>query len=357
MEENKQDAPPALPEAPPDITEVKPMSRFFSGGSPLKIWLGLLTFVFSVSMISGLYIIFSGVPTGPAEAAPEETTPSRASSLLRRTARVEEGAAVVRIRGIIQEGGESGFSATQSASSIARRIRRFADRSEIKALLLDVNSPGGTIAAVQEIHDAVLYFKSQKKPVVALFRDVAASGGFYVAMGADKIIAQQGTMTGSIGVIMQATNFEGLLEKIGVKFIPIKSGKHKDIGAFYRPMSAEEAALLQEMIGETYQQFYQAVKAGRPNINDATLSMYADGRIFTGARAKAIGFIDDLGGEDKAREALAELTNMKDIRLLTPRVENFFDMLAMSAAGLDSKFSLSKVEELTTPRVAYLWTY
>ena len=351
MEENTQNTPEQA--AAPEADTPKPAA---TKAFALKFWIILLTIVFSASMLSGIYIIFNGMPA--AEEAVEEAAPAqgRISSLLRINQRTDEGAAVIRIRGVIQEGTEGGFSASQSASGVARRIRRFAERKEIKALLLDINSPGGTVAAVQEIHDAVLHFKSQGKPVVALFRDVAASGGFYVAMGADKIIAQPGTMTGSIGVIMQASNFEGLFEKIGVKFIPIKSGKHKDIGAFYRPMTDEEAALLQEMIGETYQQFYQAVKAGRPNIDDAMMSVYADGRIFTGARAKALGFVDDLGGEDKAREYLSDLTKIKDIKLLTPRVESFFDMLAVSASGLDGKLSLAKVEELATPRVAYLWT-
>ena len=323
----------------------------------LKIWLFLLTCIFSLSMLSGLYIIFYGGAQLP-QAATAEETPSSAKMLFIPgfSARGEEGAAVIKIRGAIQEGTESGFTVIQSASSVAKRIRTLADKKEIKALLLDINSPGGTVAAVQDIYDAVLYFKSKGKPAVALMRDVAASGGFYIAMAADKVIAQPGTMTGSIGVILQASNFEGLLDKIGVKFIPIKSGRHKDIGAFYRPMSEEETVLLQEMIGETYQQFYGAVKAGRPNVGDAALSVYADGRIFTGARAKALGLIDDLGGEDKAREYLSALTNIKDIKILQPRVNDFFEMLTMSAAGLEGKLSLSKVEELASPKVSYLWT-
>ena len=356
MEENNQ-----MPQHEPvaeAVAETTPQTLAEKDcGRAVKIWLGLLTFTFSLSMLSGLYIIFAGVAPEPAEVVREEREePARPSLLSRFASRSDEGAAIIRIRGVIQEGTESGFNSRQSSSTIARRIRAMADRKEIKAILLDVNSPGGTVGAVQDIHEALLYFKSKGKPVVALFRDVAASGGFYIAMAADKIIAQPGTMTGSIGVIMQASNFEGLLEKIGVKFIPIKSGRHKDIGAFYRPMTNEEAALLQEMIGETYQQFYNAVKAGRPGIDDALLSIYADGRIFTGARAKAIGLIDDLGGEEKAREYLSSLTQIQEIRLLTPRFNDLFDMLSMSAASLDTRLALNKVEELTTPRVAYLWT-
>ena len=265
----------------------------------------------------------------------------------------------MKVRGVIQESGESGFMSRQnSASSIAKKIRDLADKKEVKALLLDINSPGGTVASVQDIYNAILFFKSKKKPVVALFRDVAASGGFYIAMAADRIVAQPGTMTGSIGVIMQANNVEGLFDKLGIKVMPVKSGKHKDIGSAYRPMTEEEVALLQEMINETYQQFFQAVQKGRPNVNAEMLPIYADGRVFTGARAKEIGLIDALGGEETAREHLAELTGVKDIKLITPRPNNFMEMLYMGGASMESRLGLaSKIEDFTTPKVSYLWAY
>ncbi|MDR1683851.1 MAG: signal peptide peptidase SppA, partial [Elusimicrobiota bacterium] len=285
-----------------------------------------------------------------------EKAENAASSLLKIASSKEEGVAVIKVRGAIEEGTDTGFSARQSASAVARRIRTLAERKEVKGLLLDINSPGGTVGAVQDIHNAVLYFKSKQKPVVALFRDVAASGGFYIAMGADKVIAQPGTMTGSIGVIMNAGNFEGLLEKVGIKFMPIKSGKHKDMGAFYRPRTEEETALLQEMIEDTYMQFFNAVKTGRPNIDESSLRVYADGRIFTGERAKAVGLIDDLGGEEKAKEYLSQLTGIKDVKLLGLRASNVMDLFLLAPASLENKMSLSKMEELATPKVAYLWT-
>ena len=224
--------------------------------------------------------------------------------------------------------------------------------------MLDINSPGGTVAAVQDIYNSILFFKSKGKPVVALFRDVAASGGFYVAMAADKIVAQPGTMTGSIGVIMQANNIEGLFDKLGIKVTPVKSGKHKDIGSAYRPMTEEEAALLQEMINETYQQFYQAVRQGRPSVDEQMLPIYADGRVFTGARAKEIGMIDALGGEETAQALLSELTGIKDIKLVSVRPNNFMDLIYMSGASMENKLGLSsKIEDFTTPKVSYLWTY
>ncbi len=328
--------------------------------SGVKFWLVLLTAVFTVSMASGLYLAL------PPSAAPKEKEAeasvaddiAEASSLLKKLSK-EEGAAVVKVRGVIQESGESGFMSRQnSASSIAKKIRDLADKKEVKALLLDINSPGGTVASVQDIYNAILFFKSKKKPVVALFRDVAASGGFYIAMAADRIVAQPGTMTGSIGVIMQANNVEGLFDKLGIKVMPVKSGKHKDIGSAYRPMTEEEVALLQEMINETYQQFFQTVQKGRPNVNAEMLPIYADGRVFTGARAKEIGLIDALGGEETAREQLAELTGVKDIKLITPRPNNFMEMLYMGGASMESRLGLaSKIEDFTTPKVSYLWAY
>lgn len=328
--------------------------------SGIKFWLVLLTAVFTVSMASGLYLALtpSAAPKEKDNGVSVAEDVAEASSLLKKLSK-EEGAAVVKVRGVIQEGGESGFMSRQnSASSIAKKIRDLADKKEVKALLLDINSPGGTVASVQDIYNAVLFFKSKNKPVVALFRDVAASGGFYIAMAADRIVAQPGTMTGSIGVIMQANNVEGLFDKLGIKVMPVKSGKHKDIGSAYRPMTEEEIALLQEMINETYQQFFQAVQKGRPNVNAEMLPIYADGRVFTGARAKEIGLIDALGGEETAREQLAELTGVKDIKLISPRPNNFMEMLYMGGASMESKLGLaSKIEDFTTPKVSYLWAY
>ena len=148
--------------------------------SGVKFWLVLLTAVFTVSMASGLYLALtpSAAPKEKEAEASVADDIAEASSLLKKLSK-EEGAAVVKVRGVIQESGESGFMSRQnSASSIAKRIRDLADKKEAKALLLDINSPGGTVASVQDIYNAILFFKSKKKPVVALFRDVAASGGF-----------------------------------------------------------------------------------------------------------------------------------------------------------------------------------
>lgn len=325
--------------------------------SSLKGWIMLFTAVFTLSMLSGFYLIFTGGLRAQIKAEVKEESSNKISSSIFKLSSKEEGVGVIKIRGVIEEGTDTGFGAKQSASSVAKRIRALAEKKEIKALLLDINSPGGTVASVQDIYNSILYFKSKGKPVIALFRDVAASGGFYIAMAADKIIAQPGTITGSIGVIMQGANLEGLMEKIGVKMLPIKSGKHKDIGSAFRPMTDEEIALLQDMIDDTYSQFFGVVKAARPKITEADLRIYADGRVFTGSKAKALGLIDDLGGEEKAKEYITQMTGIKDPKLINVGTGSLMDLLSFSSSGLEGRLGLNKIEEVATPRVSYMWTY
>ena len=331
-------------------TEYKKPSKEIFG---VKFWLILLCIVFTCSMLSGIYLILN--PSSKNFAVYETQKKQDSPIKILKGSSSKEGAAVLQIRGVISETNESSaFSSKQNASTLARRIRDLADKKEIKALLLDINSPGGTVAAVQDIYNALNYFRSKKKPVVALMRDVAASGGFYVAMAADKIVAQPGTMTGSIGVILQTTNAQELLKKIGVDLSAIKSGQNKDIGAIYQSLTPEQKALLQEMIDETYQQFFEAVRKGRPNIDVNTLRIYADGRIFTGARAQTLGLIDGLGGEEKAKEYLSELTGIKDIKIFTPKNRFMEDFLFPFSNLAESSSALKQITQQQTPALAYM---
>lgn len=320
--------------------------------SNIKFWLILLCVVFTCSMLSGIYLIIN--PAGNTPQFTEVESDEKQPMKFFKNSNTKEGAVVINIRGEISESDDnSAFSSKQNASSVARRIREFADKKEVKALLLDINSPGGTVAAVQDIYNALNYFREQKKPVVALMRDVAASGGFYIAMAADKIVAQPGTMTGSIGVIMQTTNAQELLKKIGVDFNSVKSGQNKDMGAIYKELTSEQKLLLQEMIDETYQQFFEAVRKGRPNMDVNTLRVYADGRIFTGARALALGFIDGLGGEEKAKEYLSELTGIKDIKILNQK-NKFMEGFLLPFSNLaESSAALKQIARPQTPALAY----
>ena len=310
--------------------------------------------VFSLSFISAAFIIFS--PKQESSAKQDKTETEIVKTFSKKERFNEPATALIKVRGVIQETQNSSpWSSAQNPSQMAEKIRTLAEDKNVHSLLLDINSPGGTVASVQDIYNALMYFKSKGKPVVALFRDVSASGGYYIATAADKIVAQPGTITGSIGVIMQGANFAPLLEKIGVSFKPIKSAKHKDIGSPYREMTEEEQQLLQDMINDTYAQFFKAVQKARPNIPEEKLRIYADGRVWTGSQAKALGFVDELGGLEEAKKQLEELTGKKDIKIKNINSGAISDLGFIFSAA-QSKLN-TKIEDITTPKVSYLWTY
>ncbi len=196
-----------------------------------------------------------------------------------------------------------------SSRDIAEAIEKADEDPNVKAILLEINSPGGSVVATKEIWQAV---KKAKKPVVAYLREVAASGGYYVASAADYIVADEDTLTGSIGVIATFTSLEGLFEKLGVKVNVIKAGKYKDIGSPFRDMTEEERALLQAMINETYQEFLSVIEEGRGEKLSPSWKAYADGRILSGRQAYRIGFVDALGSLEDAVEKAKELAGAED---------------------------------------------
>ncbi|GHT39704.1 hypothetical protein FACS189437_03820 [Bacteroidia bacterium] len=312
----------------------------------------LLIILFFVSSISGLYIIFSGGAGGTQE--PAESSISKISP----PSRIKEGVALIKVRGVISEPQRPvSWGDAAGASALAKKIRSTADKNNVKAIILDINSPGGTVAAVQDIYNAIIYAREKKnKNVVALFRDVAASGGYYIAAACDKIVAQPGTLTGSIGVIIQTSNFEGLMDKVGVKFSSIKSGKLKDMGSSFRPMTEEERALFQDLINDSYDQFFEAVKNGRQNIPPETLKDYADGRIFTGRRALELGLIDELGGEEEALQIAGDLAGLKNPEIINIRTNTFRDWFMSLEQESSNKNIAKQLEGLAAPKMAYLWT-
>ncbi|MDS3859964.1 signal peptide peptidase SppA [Thermosynechococcaceae cyanobacterium BACA0444] len=176
------------------------------------------------------------------------------------------------------------------------------------ALLLRIDSPGGTVGDSQEIYAALKRLRSKMK-IVASFGNISASGGVYIGMGAEHIMANPGTITGSIGVILRGNNLERLLDKIGVSFKVIKSGPYKDILAFDRELTDEEKNILQDLIDTSYGQFVQTVAEGR-NLSEETVRTFADGRVFTGQQALGLGLVDRLGTEEDARRWTAELAGL-----------------------------------------------
>lgn len=182
------------------------------------------------------------------------------------------------------------------------------EEKRFPALLLRIDSPGGTVGDSQEIYSALKKLREKVK-IVASFGNISASGGVYIGVGADYIMANPGTITGSIGVILRGNNIERLLEKIGVSFKVIKSGPYKDILAFDRQLTEPEQHILQELIDTSYLQFVETVAEGR-NLSVEKVKTFADGRIFTGQQAVELGVVDRLGTEEDARRWAAELVGL-----------------------------------------------
>jgi protease-4 len=221
----------------------------------------------------------------------------------------EDRIALVRVEGVILD-----------AQSTVTELKRFGENPFIKAIVLRIDSPGGGVVPSQEIYDAVQRVRNKNsKAVIASMGTVAASGGYYIASATDRIIANPGTLTGSIGVIMETANVEGLLKKIGVEGIVVKSGKFKDVGSPLRRMSDEERALLQSVMDDVHKQFIEAVAAGRA-METAAVQALADGRIFTGRQAKEAKLVDELGNLEDAIQLAADLAGIEgEPKVVEPR--------------------------------------
>jgi protease-4 len=208
------------------------------------------------------------------------------------------------------------------ADELIRELKAHRDNPLVRAVVIRINSPGGVVGPTQELHQAIVKTRQAGKPVVASLAGVAASGGYYVAVAADQIYANPGTLTGSIGVIMQTANLEQLMKKVGVDFVVVKSGEYKDIGSFARPMSAEERRVLQALLDDVHGQFIGAVAEGR-KLDRARVAQFADGRIFSGSQAKALGMVDALGGLEEAVAAAGKLAGLSGTPSVLPPRRKF----------------------------------
>jgi protease IV len=231
---------------------------------------------------------------------------------------------VVKLKGVIMD-----------SQKTLKELKEFEEDTSVKAVLLRIDSPGGAVGPSQEIHDAVLRVR-KTKPVVASFESVAASGGYYVAVAAEKIVSNAGTLTGSIGVIMDFANLSELYKWAKVDRFVVKSGKFKDVGSDSRPMTAEEKELMQALISNVYEQFLKAVADGRKLPVD-NVRPYADGRVLTGEQAFKAKLVDRLGGLDAALEeikTLAKLDQKAKLNLIypEPKRRSLLELLGSGAA-------------------------
>ncbi|MBX3344583.1 MAG: signal peptide peptidase SppA [Nitrospira sp.] len=221
----------------------------------------------------------------------------------------QDRVALIRVEGVILD-----------AQATISELKHYSENPLVKAIVLRIDSPGGGVVPSQEIHDAVKRVKNKSnKAVIASMGTVAASGGYYIAAATDRIIANPGTLTGSIGVIMEMANFEGLMKKVGVEGVVIKSGRFKDVGSPIRKMSEEERKLLQSVMDDVHHQFIQAVADGR-SLEVSEVEPLADGRIYTGRQAKEARLVDELGDLDDAIHIAADIAGMEgEPKVVEPR--------------------------------------
>jgi protease-4 len=300
----------------------------------------LACFGLILSSAAGLQLLSLGAPAG----VPSVSGPAFGPAV-----------AIIRVQGlIVTQADPFDYSAVASSAEIVDLIGQAGRDPDVRAVVLAVNSPGGSVVASDEIHHAL---EQLNKPVVASMGELAASGGYYVSAGSDWIVANPNTLTGSIGVISEFPNAAGLLEKIGVDFVVITSGPRKDFGSPYRPMSAAERRYWQQTVDEIYAGFVRLVAEGR-GIPEDEIRDLADGSVYTGRQALDLGLVDALGYEEDAIAKAAELGGISG----EPRVieyaptPGFFGLLSSAL----SRGTLPSLAQVLTwfghPSVAVRWT-
>lgn len=251
---------------------------------------------------------------------------------------------VIEVYGVLDE---------STGRPIIRQLDRWAKSSSIEAIVLHVNSPGGGVAISQEIYDAIKRAK-EKKPIVAAFASVSASGGYYISCAANKIIANPGTITGSIGVIFQFHTFDQLMGKVGIGTQTVKSGELKDVGSYARPMTEKEELMLKSVVMDSYEQFVEVVSEGREMAKEEVYSL-ADGSIYTGLQAYHLGLVDTIGGLDDAINLAASMANISGepnvVREAPRGGGSIFDRIQ----GLLGKFDQTFDQRLAGPQLMYLF--
>lgn len=270
---------------------------------------------------------------------------------------------LVDVSGVISsEDKESFYTYPSMIATIKEELTRASRDEAVKAVVLRINTPGGTVTASDIIYHELKQFKAARNlPVIASIMDIGASGGYYIASAADRIMAHPSTVTGSIGVIMLTVNARGLLEKVGVEANAVTSGPRKDMGSPFRAMTPEERAIFQGLIDSFYQRFLTVVQEGRPGLQMEQIKKLADGRIYTGEQAKVAGLVDEIGYLEDAIEAAKKKAGLTQARVVTYRrpgdySNNIYTKLMAPGplAGLGNLDLLSFVRG-GTPQFMYLW--
>lgn len=250
--------------------------------------------------------------------------------------------AVVNVHGMLMD-----------SRDIVRQLSGYRHNPQVRGIILRIDSPGGAVAPAQEVYNEIMKLRADNKTVYASMGTVAASGGYYIACAADYVLANPGTLTGSISAVMVFNNIEELTKKVGVKPNIIKSGKFKDVGSPLRTMTVEEQKLLQDVVNDVHEQFVQAIAKGR-GLPLSEIHKIADGRIMTGQQALKLKLVDEVGGLEKTIELLAKKIGITGRPKVIEQKEKtpFLDWL------LQGSLSSGLAETLTPsphPRLQFLW--
>jgi protease-4 len=278
---------------------------------------------------------------------------------------------VIEVSGLLSSAKPSGFidrlvDRPSLTTRIKEELTKAVEDEDLKAIVLRINSPGGTVTASDIVYHEIREFKKKRNiPIVASIMDLGTSGGYYVAVAADKIVAHPSTVTGSVGVIMVSLNGQGLLEKIGVKATTIASGPKKSMGSPFRTMTDEERAIFQNIIDSMYDQFVTVVDDGRPKLDKGEVRRLADGRIYSALQAEEVGLVDEVGYLEDAIRLAKKEAGIEEASVVTyhraggykPNIYSSFASGSVYLKGLPSFDPPSLMTLLNggTPQFMYLW--
>lgn len=270
---------------------------------------------------------------------------------------------LLEVSGMISSQEKEGFiPAPSMLARIKEQLTRAAQDDNIKAVVLRINTPGGTVTASDIIYHELKTFKTSRKiPIVASIMDLGTSGGYYIAAAADTVMAHPSSVTGSIGVIMLTLNARGLLEKVGVEATAVTSGPRKDMGSPFRVMTTEERAIFQGLIDSFYQRFLTVVQEGRPHLQMEQIKKLADGRIYTGDQAKASGLVDEIGYLEDAIELAKKKASLTEARVVSYHRPGEYSnnvyskLLVPGPLSSLAEFDVMALARGGTPQFMYLW--
>jgi protease-4 len=292
----------------------------------------LILVLFFISVVMGLIIIF--------RSSMEKESSSQKY--------IKDKIAVVELVGEIYFRDSTSSFIKKDVEYYVTKLTNLFKRKDVKGIVLKINSPGGSVAAVQRLYHQIIKLKSQyNKPVVCYVSELCASGGYYVASTCDKIVSCEGGVIGSVGVLLQVGNISGLLKKIGVNIEVIKSSKYKDVGSMFREMLPEERQMFETLVNTAYEQFISAIIEGR-KLSREEVMKFADGRVFIAPQAVELKMIDGIGDEEDAIEEVKKLAKIKgsvEILKEKPSLLDFFQQVTSETKFNFQQYNFANIKK------------